>query len=183
MKKLIISTFLLISIMFTGCAEPKKPEPTLPPKPTFQKYIDLPDENWPPKENNITQSVDISDLNPIANNKQVANGKASIIGSISIYSPTGAIINGAYSNIYLRSLITTERGVTLGNYMQSTMSDKSGKFEFQRIPNGRYKISGSLNCGKECGYDTNKTITLSSIATLDRNSTYNIRLTNRKLAK
>lgn len=168
-------TLLLTILLLIGCGEANNPEP----KPVFQTHIDLPDENWPPRENNISQSVDLSDFNiPTINNiSQTAIGKASIVGIISLVSPNGKRINGAYSNIYIKNIIDPE-GKVFGNFLESAISDSNGKFEFCKIPNGRYKVSGSIDCGVECGYDTNKTITLSKIVMLDRNSTYSVNISN-----
>jgi hypothetical protein len=181
MRNFIKLALFLTLFLITGCIETKKAQPIAPLKPVFKTYIDLPDENWPPRDNNTTQCIDLSDFNiPATNNtSQNAIGKAKVIGTISLFSPNGNKIIGAYSNIYLRNL-TTKQGIVYGDYMQSTMSDNNGKFKFDKIPNGRYKVTGSLNCGVECGYDTNKTITLGKIITMDRNSTYSVNLSNSK---
>lgn len=179
MINIIKLTLLLTILLLIGCGEANNPEPTTPLKPLFQTHIDLPDENWPPKESNITQSVDLSDFNlPSINNiSQTVIGKANIVGTISLIASNGKRINGAYSNIYIKNIIDPQ-GKVFGNFLESAISDSNGKFEFRKIPNGRYKVSGSLDCGVECGYDTNKTITLSKIVMLDRNSTYSVNISN-----
>jgi len=169
-------TLLLIIALFIGCE--KKPEP-VPPKPVFKTYIDLPDENWPPKDSNNSDCIDLSDFNiPTTNNaSQNTIGRASIIGTISFIAPNRNKISGTYSNIYIRNIIST-KGLVYGNFLKSAMSDSNGKFEFKKIPNGKYRVSGSMNCGVECGYETNKSITFGKIISLDRNSTYSVNLSN-----
>lgn len=176
MKKIIRVTLFFAVVLFIGCE--KKPEP-LPPKPVFKAYIDMPEENWPPKDNNSSDFVDLSDfdISDANHSSQNSTGKASIIGSISFITPNHNKINGTYANIYLRKLIAGQN-IAYGDYVQSAISDNNGKFEFRKIPNGKYKVSGVMNCGVECGYETNKTITLSKIINLDRNSTYSVNLSN-----
>jgi len=176
-KTKLITTITIL--LLSGCGE--EPKPTAPPKPVFKAYIDLPDENWPPKDNNVTKLIDLSDLTSATNTEEIPQtGKTKIYGTIYLTSPNGAIITGAYSNIYLRNTISSQNKIVLGNQMLSTISDNMGKFEFNKIPNGKYKLSGNMNCGVECGYDTNKTITLGSMILADKNVTYNISLSNKK---
>lgn len=190
MKSLVKLLFIFIVILFIGCG--KEPEPT---KFVLQKTDPLEkfDENWPPKYEK-EQSVDLSDIQmneTRIDEKELqefyglpSSGNSTIFGKIAVRTPVGQLVSGPYSNLYLIPQTSYSKkwfreNYSSGNFAGSlddriydflklTRSNQKGDFSFLNIPKGRYYIIGVMNCGAECGFDSNKSIRMANELTVDR---------------
>lgn len=57
----------------------------------------------------------------------------------------------------------------LFNYLKFTSSDDSGVFAFYGVPSGRYYIIGTVDCGTQCGYGTNRKIRIATEVVISEN--------------
>jgi len=101
-------------------------------------------------------------------------GSATVEGSIYLTTATGNKIYGKHTRLYLNPETSystqwykksylggakmSKVDPRLYNYLKFTTSDSSGKFEFLNVPSGSYYLIGVVKCGKECGYNTIKSI-------------------------
>ena len=118
-------------------------------------------------------------------NSLARTGKGTIQGSIYLQDVYGKKIYGAKTRLYLNPVTSYSRqwyeqgymnGNKMGkadsrlfNYLKFTASDESGAFAFYGVPSGRYYLIGTVTCGIECGYDTNKSIRIATEVVIDGN--------------
>lgn len=65
-----------------------------------------------------------------------------------------------YQESYLGGYKMSKSDNRLYNYLKYTVSNTSGKFNFFGVANGNYYLVGTVTCGQECGYSSNRTIRL-----------------------
>jgi len=73
-----------------------------------------------------------------------------------------------YQDSYLEGYKLTPPDKRLFNYLRFTNSDSNGEFSFFGVPRGRYYLIGRVECGKECGYSSDKIIRLAKEIYVDR---------------
>jgi hypothetical protein len=191
MKK--ISKILVLAIAFfliSGCTKNSDSlQPVLQPTNQLEKF----DDNWPPKDQ-IERSIDLSDLQinelpiDVEELKEFSSlpqvGNSTIFGKVAIRLQSGHFINGLYSNVYLIPQTAYSKKWFKENYssddpsrsiddkvydfMKFTKSNQKGDFSFSNIPKGKYYIIGNMNCGVECGFESNKSIRMASELIVDK---------------
>ena len=116
-------------------------------------------------------------------------GKGTIQGNIYLQDAYGKKIYGAKTRLYLNPATSYSRqwyeqsyinGYKIGkadsrlfNYLKFTASDESGAFAFYGVPSGRYYLIGTVTCGVECGYESNKNIRIATEVLIGGNQVIN----------
>ena len=190
MKNLIKLLSLFIVFVFIGCGKESGPQ-----MPVLQKTDPLENfnDNWPPKEEK-EQSVDMSDvqINEMKiNDKELqefysltSSGNSTIFGKVALRLQAGQLISGSFANVYLIPQTSYSKQWFKDNYaseefsgsvdsriydfIKFTKSNIKGDFSFTNIAKGRYYLIGTMNCGKECGFENNKTIRMASEIIVDK---------------
>ena len=101
-------------------------------------------------------------------------GSATVAGHIYLKTSNGQKVYGKLTRLYLNPVTSystqwykesylggakmSKVDPRLFNYIKFTTSDRSGKFEFLNVPSGSYYLIGVVKCGKECGYNSTKSI-------------------------
>jgi len=101
-------------------------------------------------------------------------GSATVSGLIYLTTSAGGKIYGKHTRLYLNPVTSystqwykesylggakmSKVDPRLYNYLKFTTSDANGKFEFLNVPSGSYYLIGVVKCGKECGYNSTKSI-------------------------
>ncbi len=112
-------------------------------------------------------------------------GKGTIQGHIYLQDAYGKKIYGTKTRLYLNPATSYSRqwyeqsyinGYKMGkadsrlfNYLKFTASDESGAFAFYGVPSGRYYLIGTVTCGLECGYESNKNIRIATEVLIEGN--------------
>ncbi len=68
-----------------------------------------------------------------------------------------------YEESYLGGHKMQKADSRLFNYLRFTAADSDGNFAFYGVPSGNYYLIGTVRCGEECGYETEKSIRIASI--------------------
>ncbi|RRS31425.1 MAG: hypothetical protein P794_03985 [Epsilonproteobacteria bacterium (ex Lamellibrachia satsuma)] len=105
-------------------------------------------------------------------------GKGTIRGTIYVEDPYGKKIVGAGTRLYLNPVTSysdqwyqesylggykmQKADPRLFNYLRFTAANSNGKFAFYGVPSGSYYLIGTVKCGTECGYDTQKSIRIAT---------------------
>jgi len=113
-------------------------------------------------------------------------GKGTIKGNIYVKNAYGEKVLGKGTRLYLNPVTSysnqwyTESYVggkkmekadsRLFNYLKFTASDKQGIFAFYGVPSGSYYLIGTVECGKECGYETAKSIRIATRVSISGNN-------------
>lgn len=148
------------------------------------------DENLSEPETMITENAQENKVARIAfpafeYNRLARTGKGTVKGSIYLKNAYGKQILGADTRLYLNPITSyseqwynqsylagykmTKADSRLFNYLKFTASDSNGKFAFHNVPSGRYYLIGTVKCGVECGYDTNKNIRIARQVSIQGN--------------
>ena len=90
-------------------------------------------------------------------NKIVGSGTRLYLNPITSYSKQW------YEESYLGGHKMQKADSRLFNYLRFTAADSDGNFAFYGVPSGNYYLIGTVRCGEECGYETEKSIRIASI--------------------
>ena len=121
------------------------------------------------------------------------SGRATIKGSIYITDSYGSRVVGAGTRLYLNPLTSYSKqwyvesylggnrmqkaDSRLFNYLKFTAANSSGDFAFYGVPNGSYYLIGTVKCGEQCGYASEKSIRISTRVSVSGNQIVNKDLT------
>ena len=110
------------------------------------------------------------------------SGKGTVLGSIYINGTHGNRVSGSNTRLYLNPVTSYSKqwynesylggykmkkaDSRLFNYLRFTAADSNGKFAFYGVPSGSYYLIGTVKCGDECGYSTEKNIRLAAKVTI-----------------
>ncbi len=102
------------------------------------------------------------------------SGKGTIQGSVYLQDVYGKKIMGNKTRLYLNPVTSYssqwyeksyldgqkmgEADTRLYNYLRFTASDENGAFAFYGVPSGKYYLIGTVICGAECGFDSDKNV-------------------------
>ena len=67
-----------------------------------------------------------------------------------------------YRESYIGGYKMKKADSRLFNYLRFTAANSDGKFAFYGVPSGSYYLIGTVKCGSECGYDTQKSIRIAT---------------------
>jgi len=121
------------------------------------------------------------------------SGRATIKGTIYITDSYGNRVLGAGTRLYLSPVTSYSKqwyvesylggnrmqkaDSRLFNYLKFTAANSSGKFAFYGVPNGSYYLIGTVKCGEQCGYASEKSIRISRRVSVQGNQIVNQDLT------
>ncbi len=121
------------------------------------------------------------------------SGRATIKGTIYITDSYGSRVLGAGTRLYLNPVTSYSKqwyvesylggnrmqkaDSRLFNYLKFTAANSSGKFAFYGVPNGSYYLIGTVKCGEQCGYASEKSIRISRRVSVQGNQIVNQDLT------
>ena len=121
------------------------------------------------------------------------SGRATIKGSIYITDSYGSRVVGAGTRLYLNPITSYSKqwyvesylggnrmqkaDSRLFNYLKFTAANSSGDFAFYGVPNGSYYLIGTVKCGEQCGYASEKSIRISTRVSVQGNQVVNKDLT------
>jgi hypothetical protein len=121
------------------------------------------------------------------------SGRATIKGTIYITDSYGNRVLGAGTRLYLNPVTSYSKqwyvesylggnrmqkaDSRLFNYLKFTAANSSGKFAFYGVPNGSYYLIGTVKCGEQCGYASEKSIRISRRVSVQGNQIINKDLT------
>jgi len=121
------------------------------------------------------------------------SGRATIKGTIYITDSYGNRVLGAGTRLYLNPVTSYSKqwyvesylggnriqkaDSRLFNYLKFTAANSSGKFAFYGVPNGSYYLIGTVKCGEQCGYASEKSIRISRRVSVQGNQIVNQDLT------
>ena len=105
-------------------------------------------------------------------------GRGTITGKIYINDLYGTPLYGAGTRLYLNPVTSyseqwydasylggnkmEKADGRLFNYLKFTAANTSGKFSFYGVPSGSYYLIGTVKCGTECGYESEKSIRIAT---------------------
>ena len=149
-------------------------------------------------DGNITESeLGMIDMNTEQKVKRVAFptaeynrysgvGKGTIQGSIYVTNSYGEKVLGSATRLYLNPATSysnqwyndsyiggkkmEKADSRLYNYLKFTASNSEGKFAFYGVPSGSYYLIGTVKCGSQCGYDTQKSIRIAKKVSVQGNN-------------
>lgn len=112
-------------------------------------------------------------------------GKGTIQGSIYLQDSYGTKISGSKTRLYLNPITSYskqwyedsylgkhqmgEADSRLFNYLRFTSSNENGAFAFYGVPSGRYYLIGTVDCGSQCGYGTDRKIRIATEVVISDN--------------
>jgi len=113
------------------------------------------------------------------------SGKGTVSGSIYINGTYDNRVPGANTRLYLNPVTSYSKqwyhesylggykmqkaDARLFNYLRFTAADSNGKFAFYGVPSGSYYLIGTVKCGDQCGYASEKNIRLAAKVTIRGN--------------
>ena len=105
-------------------------------------------------------------------------GKGTINGYIFVEDVYGTKVYGKNTKLYLNPITSyskqwyidsylggkkmSKADNRLFNYIKFTASGDDGRFSFYGVPSGGYYLTGTVVCGTECGYETPKSIRITT---------------------
>lgn len=109
-------------------------------------------------------------------------GKGTVKGTIYVNGTYDNRVAGANTRLYLNPVTSYSKqwyhesylggykmqkaDARLFNYLRFTAADSNGKFAFYGVPSGSYYLIGTVKCGEECGYSSEKNIRLAAKVTV-----------------
>jgi len=106
------------------------------------------------------------------------SGRGTIKGTIYITDSYGSRVLGAGTRLYLNPITSYSKqwyiesylggnrmqkaDSRLFNYLKFTAANSNGKFAFYGVPNGSYYLIGTVKCGEQCGYESDKSIRITT---------------------
>ena len=202
LKTLYISGIILVlSSLFTGCVSNDIP---LVPQQHVNPYnvndVDLSDldENLTETEMMMTEEGEDEKLArvefPTSEYYSLPrSGRGTIKGSIYVTDLYDSKVYGAGTRLYLNPVTSYSKqwyiesylggarmqkaDARLFNYLKFTAADSSGNFAFYGVPNGSYYLIGTVKCGTQCGYESEKSIRIATRVSVQGNQVVNKDLT------
>ena len=123
------------------------------------------------------------------------SGRGTIKGTIYITDSYGSRVLGAGTRLYLNPITSYSKqwyvesylggnrmqkaDARLFNYLKFTAANSNGKFAFYGVPNGSYYLIGTVKCGEQCGYSSEKSIRIATRVSVQGNQVINKDLTRR----
>jgi hypothetical protein len=91
-----------------------------------------------------------------------SNSSEKVMGKkVKLYlNPVTSYSEQWYQESYLNGYKLSKADKRLYNYLKFTMSNNSGSYNFFGVPHGSYFLVGTMKCGKECGFEKEKTVRL-----------------------
>ena len=121
------------------------------------------------------------------------SGRGTIKGTIYISDSYGSRVLGSGTRLYLNPITSYSKqwyiesylggnrmqkaDSRLFNYLKFTAANSDGKFAFYGVPNGSYYLIGTVKCGEECGYASEKSIRIATRVSVHGNQVVNKDLT------
>ena len=121
------------------------------------------------------------------------SGRGTIKGTIYITDSYGSRVLGAGTRLYLNPITSYSKqwyiesylggnrmqkaDARLFNYLKFTAANSNGKFAFYGVPNGSYYLIGTVKCGEQCGYESDKSIRIATRVSVQGNQIVNKDLT------
>jgi len=149
------------------------------------------DENITESELGMSEEMNVRKIKRIAfptaeYSRYAGTGKGTIKGTIFIKNAYGEKIVGSDTRLYLNPVTSysnqwyaesyiggkkmEKADSRLFNYLKFTASDKNGVFAFYGVPSGSYYLIGTVKCGSQCGFDTDKNIRIATRVSVSGNS-------------
>ena len=120
-------------------------------------------------------------------------GRGTIKGTIYISDSYGSRVLGSGTRLYLNPITSYSKqwyvesylggnrmqkaDSRLFNYLKFTAADSNGRFAFYGVPNGSYYLIGTVKCGEQCGYASEKSIRIATRVSVQGNQIVNKDLT------
>jgi len=120
-------------------------------------------------------------------------GRGTIKGTIYISDSYGSRVLGSGTRLYLNPITSYSKqwyvesylggnrmqkaDSRLFNYLKFTAADSNGRFAFYGVPNGSYYLIGTVKCGEQCGYESEKSIRIATRVSVQGNQVVNKDLT------
>jgi len=120
-------------------------------------------------------------------------GRGTIKGTIYISDSYGSRVLGSGTRLYLNPITSYSKqwyvesylggnrmqkaDARLFNYLKFTAADSNGRFAFYGVPNGSYYLIGTVKCGEQCGYASEKSIRIATRVSVQGNQIVNKDLT------
>jgi len=120
-------------------------------------------------------------------------GRGTIKGTIYISDSYGSRVVGSGTRLYLNPITSYSKqwyvesylggnrmqkaDSRLFNYLKFTAADSNGRFAFYGVPNGSYYLIGTVKCGEQCGYASEKSIRIATRVSVQGNQIVNKDLT------
>jgi len=121
------------------------------------------------------------------------SGRATIKGTIYITDSYGSRVVGSGTRLYLNPITSYSKqwyiesylggyrmqkaDARLFNYLKFTAANSNGEFAFYGVPNGSYYLIGTVKCGEQCGYSSEKSIRIATRVSVQGNQVINKDLT------
>lgn len=201
-KLLIPSTITLILLsLFTGCVS--RDIPLHPSQQNVNPY-NVNDVDMSDLDENLTESEMMMTEEGEEKMERIAfptseyyslprTGRGTIKGTIYISDSYGSRVFGAGTRLYLNPITSYSKqwyvesylggnrmqkaDSRLFNYLKFTAADSNGKFAFYGVPNGSYYLIGTVKCGEQCGYESEKSIRIATRVSVQGNQIVNKDLT------
>jgi hypothetical protein len=190
-KVVLFGLFVFVSSIFTGCVQRDIPlHAGQDNQRSWGDMTNINDVNMSDFDENLTESemmmTEEGEENkleripfPTSEYYSLARiGKGTIKGKIYITDAYGKKVVGANTRLYLNPYTTYSRqwyeesylggykmqkaDARLFNYLKFTAADSNGNFSFYGVPSGRYYLIGTVKCGEECGYASEKSIRIAT---------------------
>ena len=120
-------------------------------------------------------------------------GRGTIKGTIYISDSYGSRVLGSGTRLYLNPITSYSKqwyiesylggnrmqkaDARLFNYLKFTAANSNGGFAFYGVPNGSYYLIGTVKCGEQCGYESEKSIRIATRVSVRGNQVVNKDLT------
>jgi len=111
-------------------------------------------------------------------NRLARSGKGTVNGYIFVEDAYGTKVYGKNTKLYLNPITSYSKqwyvdsylggkkmskpDNKLFNYVKFTASADDGRFSFYGVPSGGYYLTGTVVCGLDCGYETPKSIRITT---------------------
>jgi hypothetical protein len=194
-----IVTIILLSLL-TGCVSrdiPLQPQRNVNPYNVNDVDMSDLDENLTESEMLMTEEGDEKMARiefPTSEYYSLPRtGRGTIKGTIYISDSYGSRVLGSGTRLYLNPITSYSKqwyvesylggnrmqkaDSRLFNYLKFTAADSNGKFAFYGVPNGSYYLIGTVKCGEQCGYASEKSIRIATRVSVQGNQVVNKDLT------
>lgn len=194
-----IITFVVLSL-FTGCVSrdiPLQPQRNINPYNVNDVDMSDLDENLTESEMMMTEEGEEKMARiefPTSEYYALARtGRGTIKGTIYLSDSYGSRVLGAGTRLYLNPITSYSKqwyvesylggnrmqkaDSRLFNYLKFTAADSNGRFAFYGVPNGSYYLIGTVKCGEQCGYESEKSIRIATRVSVHGNQIVNKDLT------
>jgi len=190
-RVVLFGLFLLVSSIFTGCVPRDVPlNYENKNQQSWGDMTNINDVNMSDFDENLTESemmmTEDGEENkmeriafPTSEYNHLARiGKGTIKGQIYILDLYGNKVLGANTRLYLNPYTSYSKqwyeesylggykmqkaDARLFNYLKFTAANAEGNFSFYGVPSGKYYLIGTVKCGEQCGYSSEKSIRIAT---------------------